>query len=199
MNFYPIELPSVEPVTLDEAKAQCRVLDTSEDARLEALITVAREEAERVTHRALCEQEWEVRFDRFPCDGKSLVLPLPPIREITIQYLDAAGVLQTWAPGDYVASQVFGQDEEVPVDAQRASVIPAPNKTWPETQCGAVEAVRVQILCGYDEVPATAKQAILVMIEDLFYQRGSFVVGTIVSDQGLAEKLFGRLIAPRAA
>jgi uncharacterized phiE125 gp8 family phage protein len=57
--------PTVEPLTLGDAKAHLRVTNTQDDNLITALITAARKAAERYTNRAFITQTWQVWFDRF--------------------------------------------------------------------------------------------------------------------------------------
>jgi gp6-like head-tail connector protein len=52
--------PTLEPITLDEARAHVQIVETWQDARLEDAIRGARDHVERYCQRALLTQEWEV-------------------------------------------------------------------------------------------------------------------------------------------
>jgi hypothetical protein len=58
--------PAVEPVTLTEAKAHLREIDSTQDALIGTLISAARLHAETVCRRAFINQQWKMTADRFP-------------------------------------------------------------------------------------------------------------------------------------
>ena len=67
-------------VTLDEAKLQCRVDDSAQDALITRLIRGAVARAEHLTGRALVDQEWELVLDAFP--AAEIELAKPPVMKI---------------------------------------------------------------------------------------------------------------------
>src|SRR5947209_7594397 len=61
--------PVWEPISLSEARSQCRVVDaafTADDSDLQFWIAAAREFVEVVTRRAIPQQSWELTLDQFP-------------------------------------------------------------------------------------------------------------------------------------
>ncbi len=61
--------PSVEPVSLAEAKAHCRVDGTAEDTLIASLIVAARMHVERALDAALIAQGWSLYLDGWPDRG----------------------------------------------------------------------------------------------------------------------------------
>ena len=155
MKYKVITAVATEPVTLAEARLQCKVDsdDTSHDTALTSLITAAREFAEHYTGRALAQVTLEAALDEFPCDTV-IDLPMPPVTSVTsIKYTDTAGAEATMPTSDYALSSY---------DARRVSL--AYGATWPSTQAIA-DAVRVRFVTGYTEVPKAVKAALLLHIE----------------------------------
>jgi uncharacterized phiE125 gp8 family phage protein len=74
-----VTAPTVEPVTLEEAKSYCRIDGTDDDAQITKLIIACRKEAERVTNRAFITQtilaQWERMHDY-------VILPRSPHQQI---------------------------------------------------------------------------------------------------------------------
>ncbi len=68
--------PTVEPVTLAEAKAHCRIDTTDDDAYVMALVTAARQWVESYMDEALVHQQLVMRLDGFPPE---IELPKPPM------------------------------------------------------------------------------------------------------------------------
>lgn len=153
--------PSVEPVTLAEAKVHLRVTHSSEDALITALIVAAREHVESVTGRKLISQQWELIQDAFPCGP--VQLPFSPIITIdSVKYLDDDGALQTLDTAEYAKDTYSVPGWVSPVD------------TWPSTY-DTINAVTIAFTVGYGataaDVPASLKAAMLLMIGDLFENR----------------------------
>lgn len=153
MKYKVVTPVATEPVTLAEARLQCKVDsdDDSHDALFGALITAAREFAEHYTGRALASQTLEGALDAFPAEN-FIDLPMPPVASVTsVLYTDTAGDEQTFA--DYTLSS-YG-------NARRINL--ASGVEWPETQ-EIADAVRIRYVAG-GTAPKAAKAAILLHIE----------------------------------
>lgn len=159
MGLKVITAPTVEPVTLADAKLHLRVDVSEEDTLITSLISAAREECEHLLERAIAEQTLEVSLDEFPDDG--IKLPRPPIKSITsVTYVDPDGVTQTMASGDYYLD-----------DAQEPSwLLPAYGGAWPSTREEA-NAVKVRYVAGYTDCPDVIRAWILLRVGTLFYSR----------------------------
>ena len=158
MKFKVITAVATEPVSLEEARLQCKVDsdDTSHDATLTALITAAREFAEHYTGRALAAVTLEAALDAFPCEAY-IDLPLPPVTSVTsIKYTDTAGNEQTMDTGLYALS-TYGLSRRVALTYFAC---------WPSTQ-DVPDAVRVRFVAGYAsaDLPKAVKAAMLLHIE----------------------------------
>ena len=71
--------PAVEPVTLTEAKNQLRVDGAEDNALITALITTARQLAERDTKRVFITQTWKMYLDSAPAE---IEIPKPPLQSV---------------------------------------------------------------------------------------------------------------------
>ena len=69
--------PASEPVTLAEAKVQCRVDTSDDDAYITSLIVAARTYVEDILDISIMGQTWEARYDAFPL--WEIILPRPPM------------------------------------------------------------------------------------------------------------------------
>lgn len=79
MNFRSVRVatgPTVEPVSLAEAKAHCRVDTNDDDAYIASLITAARQWCEAYMDETLLHQQLVMRMDGFPPEIR---LPRPPM------------------------------------------------------------------------------------------------------------------------
>jgi uncharacterized phiE125 gp8 family phage protein len=187
--------PTVEPVTLDEAKDQCRVDNDNDNAYIETLITAARIHVEKQTNRALLLQTWRMSLDRFPgyqpwnlgspfapVVGRQfstsyvcgrymqppLLLPKPPLIEVaSIKYYDINGSQQTLDPSLYIVNS----------DGEPATIYPIPFTWWPATIWGRPDAVQVTFTAGYGEsaedVPENLKLAEKGLIAHWYENRES--------------------------
>ena len=160
-----ITAPTTEPVSLADARRQCRIDGTEHDATLAALITAARQHIEAVTRRALITQTWELRLDEWPED--ELELPHAPVQSITsIQYVDQNGALQTLSSSVY-ATELPAGDYAMPGEIRLAV-----NSTWPVI-LGDDGVVRIRYVAGYGAgaaVPKALTSALLLLVQAWFDQ-----------------------------
>jgi len=191
--------PTAEPVTVAQAKTQCRVDTSDDDTYIGTLITAARRYVERVTNRVLITQTWDWYLDQFPPQFQSgqyatqyywrnaqfvgldsfsvkpgiLMVPKPPLQSVTyIKYTDQAGTLQTWDASNYT----------VETDGYEGAIYPVYNGEWPTDVRDHYKAVQIRFVAGYadsgaspvdlaDNVPQELKQAILLLVGHLYENR----------------------------
>jgi len=156
--------PTVEPLTLAEAKAQLRIEDafTLDDTYISSLIGAARDRVEKYCNRFFTEQQITILYDgTFP-----LVIDLqyPDLASVeSVQYTDSDFVLQTVTATDYA----------VDVDRQRISF-----KTVQEEGID----YRVNATTAAPEAIDGVYAAMLMMIADMYDLRTESVVGVSVND-----------------
>lgn len=162
--------PTVEPVSIEEAKAHLRLDHNYEDVWLMTAIAAAREDAETFTGRALAEQTLELRLDRWPAVDE-LWLPRPPVTAVSwVKYTNELGAQSTLAAETYL----------VDAGPQAARLRLRVGQAWPGVVLQAGGLV-VRYTAGYPVVPARVKQAILMMVGHLYENREATLVGTIVA------------------
>lgn len=177
MRVAVVTPPAEEPITLAEAKLQCRVTGTAENDLIESLITAAREAFEAEANVALVARTLRLTVDGF--GASPIRLPFPPAVSISsVKYVDGAGVQQTLAGSEYALD----------MSRSPAALVLAYGKSWPATraQPGAVE---IEYVAGYEDaaaVPGLAKAAIKLLVGHLFANREAVVTGTITSETPLA-------------
>lgn len=168
--------PVVEPVSLAEAKRQCRVDTEADDTYILSLISLARQYVEDTLDITLLTTVWEVRYDLFPV--WSLNLPRPPMA--------AANVTVTYRNGDGTLNTITSAAGDFQVDSR---VIPGriyPNwaRAWPPTR-GDENSVVVRYTAGYGDsgfsVPPVARHLILLLVAHLFDARQPAVSGAVNS------------------
>lgn len=163
--------PAVEPITLAEAKTQCRVDTNDEDAYLTGLIAVSREYLEETLDLSILTQTWEARYDTFPL--WEIILPRPPMAPgtVTIEYRDEAGQTQT------ITSAA---DFQVDRNVVPGRVFPLYNGVWPAIR-GDENSVMVRWTAGYgaagSNAPAILRQAMLLLVAHWFEMRQPVVAG----------------------
>lgn len=164
--------PTVEPVSLAEAKAQCRVDGNDEDAYLSSLIAAAREYVESVLDISLVTQVWEARYDCFPL--WEIILPRPPMQAatVTVIYRAENGQMQT-ITSDANAFQVDAY-------ATPGRIYPLYEGVWPAVR-GDENSVTVRWTAGYGasgaNCPQTVKSLIMLLVAHWFEMRQPVVAG----------------------
>lgn len=165
MSTTLISQPGVEPVSLEEMRAQCRISadDTSEDTLLAIYIRAARQAAEHELQRALIAQTWQETLDAFPAGsirlGKAQALAIE-----AVEYIDPDGNLQTLDAAAYMLDTLTSP----------GWLLPAVGYSWPATAAVA-NAVRVRFSAGYgdtaDTVPDNVRMWIIVTAAQLYANR----------------------------
>lgn len=79
MHLHLKTAPAVEPISLDEAKLHLKIDGADDNALITALITTARDLAERETKRAFISQTWHMYRDEAP---EKFELPKPPLQSL---------------------------------------------------------------------------------------------------------------------
>lgn len=159
-----ITAPTAEPLTLEEVKANLRIVNPDEDDDLSRMIRAARQMAEERLNRALMPQALAFGADAF-CTV--LKVPRPPLIEIdSLKYIDTDGDEQTMPDTGYL---VDGFSDPPTISA-------APGTSWPSTRAQS-GAVVVQYQAGYadaTQVPEPIRQWMLLAI-GAFYEHRSMV------------------------
>lgn len=178
--------PAVDPVTLAEAKAYCRVDHADDDVLIASLIKAATAHCDGnrgVLGRAIINQEWELYYDAFPAEA--LKIPLGPLVAVTsVEYAHpATGVMTVWPSANYEVDLASWEGWIVPVDQ------------WPDTK-DTINAVRITFTAGHGSTasaaPADIKQAILTLVAHWYAHREAINIGSITSEIPL---MFDALIA----
>ena len=164
--------PAVNPVTLSEAKTQCRVDTSDEDTYLSSLITMATEYVENVLDVSIISQTLEARYDTFPL--WEIVLPRPPMASgtVTVIYRDEAGANQTITSD----TGAFQTDHY----ATPGRIYPKYEGVWPAVR-GDENSVIVRWQAGYgasgQNTPPTIRGLILLLVAHWFEMRQPVVAG----------------------
>ena len=161
--------PTEWPVTLAEAKAQCRVQSDDEDALLEGYIKAATRHIENSLGISIAEQTWRLTLDTF---SDAIELPRGRVTEVTgVEYVDTDGLTQTLST-DIYTTDLAGHPQWL---------VLSPGASWPDLD-DAVNAVNVTYTAGMETVPDDLKHAILLLIGHWYAQRETVNVGNIASE-----------------
>lgn len=145
--------PTIEPLTLDQAKARAGLTWPADDPRddlMRGFIAAARSKVEQRTGLALLTQTRDVYYDALPVNGVGTFrLPaqsLPLQEVVSITATDSSGVVNPLDPTNYVA------------DLASARIALSPSGSWP-ADLRASQAWVIRIIAGWpsaDELRAAA-------------------------------------------
>lgn len=166
MGTYHIKTqPTTEPISLAEAKAQCRVDITEDDGYLDGLIATARRICEEWSspRLAMLTQTWLYVADDFP-GSDTLELEVGPLQSVTsIKYTDASGVTATFASTNYL------------VDTYTGRVRLKSNASWPSVTLRELNGVVVEFVAGYGDtgtaVPEHFRHAVKMLVGHWYEMR----------------------------
>ena len=177
MSIKIVTAPTVEPVTLAEAKLQCRVDGTADDSLIMSYILTSRMNCEHFSNHKFITQTWDLWLDGFP-GGAVLELPrsLSPLLSVThVKYYDAEDSASTFSSDNYVADSY----------QEPGRIILKSGVAWPADELRVVNGVEVQVVVGYGddaEVPPNYKQAMLLLIGHWYESREAVIIGTISAE-----------------
>lgn len=156
--------PVAEPLSLAEIKAHLRVETDAEDGLLASYLIAAREAVERYLRRALISQGWRLVLDLWP-EGP-VRFPRPPLLAVdAVRVFDADNVASLVDPARYHVESRAEPGFLLPTDGES---LPRPGRRH-----GGIE---IDFTAGFGEgwndVPAAIRQALLMMIAELYEHRG---------------------------
>ena len=172
--------PTVEPVSLDEARKHLRLTpmgsppEHPDDTYVEGCISAAREWVEIFLARSIALKTYEMALDKF----SATIKVLPPVQEIvSVQYTDPDTLDLTDIPQAGYYLDTF---------MEPGWMLPALNTDWP-TSAPVANGIRIKFRSGYTDgespndtpLPKPIKQAILLLIGDMYENREASIVGTI--------------------
>jgi len=159
-------------ITVEEAKAHCRIEHSEEDTLFQSLIKAACRHAENHTGRAIEKRDSETAvIDGFPHGRAGVELPWSPLQSVTeVRYLDTNGTEQTLTAG------------QLAVDHRTVypTLYPAWGTDWPATN-GQPMSITITANVGYDPIPEDIRSAMLLIIGHLYENREAVVIGTMAT------------------
>ena len=153
-----------EPITLDEARAQCLIADdmTVHDWRLTGFIQDAREQVEKDAMLAIATGTYSYKITQFPASDYLELHDLSPITSITsITYVAPDGDTDTWTSSEY--------------SLDTHSVCPIVrlgyNYSWPTIR-GDINGITITVVAGYatrNVVTERIRQAVKLWVSYLWW------------------------------
>lgn len=185
----PLELvtpPAAEPVTLSDAKLHLKVDTTDDDALITALITAARARAEWHTGRAFISQSWILWLDCWPGargdDGLPPALSATPPVPVSVPLppLQSVASITTYAMDD--SATVMSTSRYQVDTASNPARVALKAGVTPPVNLRSMNAIAIAFTAGYgdaaSDVPDAIKRAILMIVADLYANRGDAGVET---------------------
>lgn len=167
MARYLVTGPTVEPVSLAEAKAHLRVDIDDDDALISRLVTTARLHIEDSTRPqvAMINQTWEYIADEWPDSDTLELRPYPLVGVTSIKYTDEDAVETTFSSTNYLVD-TYTRPGRIRLKSTAA---------WPSVDLREINGFVVRFVAGYGAaaaaVPAPLRQAILLYVGHWYENR----------------------------
>ncbi len=157
-----VNVPTVEPIGLTEAKRWLRVDHADDDGLIAALIKAARERIEARTGRALMAQTWRIVLDQWPAEARVMLPILPVISVTAVRVMDAAGAAMVLASVLYALEPGM----EPPVLAVKSPPGPGRGRS----------GIEIDVVAGYGttaiDCPEPLRQAMRLLLVAAYEARG---------------------------
>ncbi|MET3602038.1 head-tail connector protein [Martelella mangrovi] len=157
-----------EALSLETAKEQLTVDFDDDDSFIQRLIATACDHVEQVAGLVVTQKTIKLHCHSF---GDLQRLPVGPVKEVVaVRYVGPDAIDGTLDPSTY----------EARLEGLRASIVIRPGKRWPAIQSGS--RIAVDVVAGFDEVPAAVCQAMLLLIGTWYRNREQVITGTITAE-----------------
>ena len=172
--------PSIEPLSVIEAKDHLRVDGDDDEVLIAAYIKAAREFAEAYTGRTLINTVYTLSLDKFPTSSDAIEIPAAPLASVTsISYVDTDGATDSMDSSDY----------RVDTSSEPGRITVAYGNSWPSTR-DITNAVSIVYTGGYgtsrDDVPEGIRMAMRLLVGHMYENREAVVIGTAANELPLA-------------
>lgn len=162
--------PTVEPVTLTEAKTHLRVDTSAEDTLIQSLIMASRLHIEAALDLALLTQTWRFHLDRWP-RTRSLNLPLRPVQSLTtVKVFDSDDESEVLDNAGFILD---GTANPARLILSGSTSLPVPGR--------AANGIEIDFVAGYGDeasnVPPPIRQALLLLTAHWYENREPVEIG----------------------
>jgi hypothetical protein len=178
--------PTIEPLSLADARNYLRVEITDDDSLIQDLITAARLECEAINNRSFLTTTWQLTLDYFPpyssrytsllppavvgpmsdrnfwlnLSDVAIQFPMPPLIAVTsITYVDPNGIVQTLDPTPSAKKVVISAGTPGQMTPYFGTIFPITQPT--------LSAVNITFTCGYGTTAATIPRNVVQAIRFL--------------------------------
>lgn len=160
MGWKVVSKPTVEPITVEEARQAQGITHDADDDLLAMWISAAREECEHMIGRAVAPQTLQLALDEFPAGA--ILLPQSPVISVeSLKYATAGGY------ADVPLYETYLDDSQ-----EQVWLMPAFGGAWPSVRTQA-NAVLVTYRAGYEECPDLIRAWILLRVGAYYLNRES--------------------------
>lgn len=162
--------PTLEPLSLSEAKAHLRLETAADDALLSSLVITSRLHIEAALGLALTTQQWTLVLDAWPVRG-TVAIPMRPVREVSEVRLRAAdGSSAALDPARYVLEGAGLPPRLVASDGP----LPQPGR--------AAGGIEIDFTAGFgpdpNDVPEPIRQALKLLVAHWYENREPIEIGS---------------------
>lgn len=170
MSLKLVTAPTVEPISLVEAKLHLRVDGSDEDSLIsDLIIPAARLDVETLSLHKLITQTWDWYMDDWP--ESVFKVPYPPLQSVTGIYYTLDGAAEaTFSAANYT----------VDVKSVPGWIALNSNASWPSGTLAIMNGVRIRFVCGFgaagSAVDARLRQAMLLLIGHYYEHREAVIV-----------------------
>jgi len=173
--------PTVEPVTVAEAKAHLRVEHSADDNLISDYIKAAREYVEEYLDVTLMLTQWRMKIDIF---APVIQLPRPSMAtaagytDVTLTYTTEQNAVQTLPNNEY----------RIDRDTKPGELRPTYAASWPSHRAD-YNSISVTWWAGYgaagSDVPQRIRHAVLLLVTHLYENRSAVAVGANANSKPL--------------
>ena len=162
--------PTVEPITVGQAKAHLRIDHDEEDTFLTSLISTSRLQIEAALDLALITQSWSWRFDSWP-GGHEVQLPLWPVQSVD--------TVRTACKCEAFLAK--SADEFILDGTSKPARLISKSGAWPQPGIPAL-GIEIAFKAGFgdaaNDVPEPIRQALLMLVAHWYEHREPLEIGT---------------------
>lgn len=158
-------------IDVGEVKTHLKISTSTEDTYLTNLISVATEMVQNYTCQILMSTTMELHLPYFV--NRMDIQRVPVTSISSVGYYDSDNSLAYLSASDY-EKYIVSNDFQSPV---ASTILPADGFTYPDTY-PRMDAVKIRFVAGYssaDDVPMAIKQAMLLIIGQLYLNRTDMV------------------------
>jgi len=188
MNVLLVTAPTLEPITVQEAKEHLYIDTADNDSYVSTVVKAATNHIENWTRRAIMTQTWDYWIDGFP-SCNYITLPFGNLQSVTsIIYKES-----DWASALDDVTMTPTTDYLVETNGTGLGRIVLPYAvTWPAGALYPSNPIKIRFVCGWTTqalVPSNIKAAVKLVCADLFEMRGEPTIGATVVPNNTIEAL----------